>query len=204
MNIYICGGSAVGKTTFCEYISMKYNIPISPEVIRMETGWFFNKSLLHRETLFLLTQIYKERSMDGYIFDRSILDVVCWMIDNHDANLYKYVNEHYVDENGVYIITPPENEEFVREHLNDYLTDPIRVKALSDKLGFDIEQDTDLFIEEYPKFAQFERESMRQMLVGKVKPVLVYYNVDSKELKDYKWEAKAEVLIYKLFKGEDK
>lgn len=194
MNIYVCGGSAVGKTTFCHELSKAVDIPVSEEIIRQGQEWFSRFSLLHRETYFLLGQLFKERQAGDYVFDRSILDVVCWMIDGHDDDLYKFVNEHYVDTEGFYIITPPEDSRYVSEHIDDYMNDPIRVQALSDKLGFNIKEEQDMFIKLYPEFARWERESMLKMLLGKNKPRFSYASMNSADLYDYKWQK--EVLRY--------
>ena len=196
-NIYICGGSAVGKTTFSEKLSKELDIPLIEEVIRQPPEWFYEYSLIHRETMFLLAQMQSELKEGNFIFDRCIVDVVGWMVDRkEDPVLYRYINENYIDSEGIYIITPPEDMKFILSHIDDYYTDPIRVKALSDKLGFKIDRDERAFAKTYEAFARWEREMMLKVIVGKVRPYLVYSSFNSRDLDDYKWQEEAEKLIW--------
>ena len=206
MKIFVCGGSAVGKTTFVEKIAEKYNLKQDDEIIRnFPIDWFKDYSLMHRETLFLLGQVLKEQKKENgvAIYDRSLIDVVAWMVDSHDDLLYQFIADNFVNKDGLYIITPPETEEWVGDNLKEYTEDKIRWTCLTSKLAdfynnnLKRYKSINAFISDYICFMSFERYVMENILE---KSKAKYYVC--KDLKDYRWQKEAEKEILKYLGKE--
>ena len=164
--IFICGGSAVGKTTLVERINKELGIPKDEEVIReFPLNWFKKHSLMHREVLFLLSQMDKEAKIekDYAIYDRSLLDVIAWMTDKgqHDDILYKYIGENFISADDYYFIAPPETKWFIEKHWDDYTKDKLRWHVLTELTGTTEREE---FIKRYVEFMEFEREVMERIL----------------------------------------
>lgn len=209
MKIFVCGGSAVGKTTFVEKIAEKYNLKQDDEIIRnFPIDWFKDYSLMHRETLFLLGQVLKEQKQeeDITIYDRSLIDVVAWMVDDYDKLLFQFVADNFIKEGDLYIITPLETKRWLSENWKKYREDKIRWTCMTTKLleFFKLDEPKNYydnrkhsFIRDYVRFMEFERYVMENILE---KSKAKYYVC--KDLKDYRWQKEAEKEILKYLEKE--
>jgi adenylate kinase family enzyme len=86
--IAIVGSFSTGKTTVAEVLARRLNVPLLPEVAReiVELGFKLDKDATpETETLIFMRQYNNELSIDEFVGDRSLIDVMAyagWVLDN--------------------------------------------------------------------------------------------------------------------------
>jgi nicotinamide riboside kinase len=88
--IAIIGSFSTGKTTLAEAVAPKLGLPLLPEVARevVTLGFKLDKdATVETETLIFLRQYYNEMIHDGFVGDRSLVDVMAyasWVLEHQD------------------------------------------------------------------------------------------------------------------------
>ena len=88
--IAIIGSFSTGKTTLAEAAAPKLGLPLLPEVAReiAAQGFKLDKdATVETETLIFMRQYYNEMTHDGFVGDRSLVDVMAyasWVLEHQE------------------------------------------------------------------------------------------------------------------------
>jgi predicted ATPase len=97
VRVYFCAGHSCGKTTLARYVSLRYELPLLPEVARQ----VLSERELNIDTLradlgivdsyqqeVFTRQIAEEKRLEAFVSDRSAIDALAY-IAQHSSNFYQ-------------------------------------------------------------------------------------------------------------------
>lgn len=153
--IFICGNSGTGKTTFCNLVSETYKeLKYVKEIIRRMP----NSSQL--SYLLAYNDIHK---LNNIISDRSILDVI--IFNAYNLDVLNYIKNTF-KKPSIVIVTPDITEQRISSTIATWVNDEVRLKAYLAKFNKDADfvptdfRDREWFIHELYKTFHEERNKI--------------------------------------------
>lgn len=212
MRIFVSGGCALGKSTFCQSVSDALGIEYITNFMRnvLARDELTNKSFLERQSALENEFIKLHHTSGSFIIDRSYLDVSLWTYHGTFIAREKEAPQSVIDlvasklsflEDDVIIVLPSPTKNHYYENVYDnIINDPIRYKSYSEVIGSGLGK-SDFIDKLYSITDLLTRDMLRVVTAAKAQNNNFWVLTPKLSKNYYDWQSITQEMIINIQKG---